>query len=81
MNIKLTTETSTSSYGQRMFVVDGDPVDYYQGIRAVRTKYNLNTKTLGEICGVSARTVEGWEQGRPVSKPAMMLLAAWLEKQ
>lgn len=82
MNIKLTTETSTSSYGQLMFVIDGNPVDYYQGIKAVRTKYGLNTKTLGEICGTSSRTVEDWEQTRRTpSKPAMMLLAAWLEKQ
>lgn len=82
MNIKLTTETSTSSYGQRMFVIDGNPVDYYQGIKAVRTKYGLNTKALGEICGASSRTVEDWEQQRRTpSKPAMMLLAAWLEKQ
>lgn len=81
MKIKLTTETSTSSYGQPMFVIDGDPVDYYLGIKAIRKQHGLSTKQLSEICGVSPRTVEDWEQDRrSPSKSAMMLLAAWLEK-
>ena len=82
MKIKLTTETSTSSYGQPMFVIDGDPVDYYRGIKALRKQEGLSTKQLAEICGVSARTVEDWEQGRrSPSKSAMMLLAAWLKEK
>ena len=50
-------------------------------IKAIRKQGGLSTKQLAEICGVSARTVEDWEQGRrSPSKSAMMLLAAWLEK-
>lgn len=42
----------------------------------------MNTAQVGEICGVSKRTVEDWEQNRFFpSKPAMMLLAAWLKEQ
>ena len=82
MKIKLTTEISTSSYGQLMFVIDDNPVDYYQGLKAIRKQYTLSVKQLSEICGVSASAVESWEQGRrSPSKPATMLLAAWLEKQ
>lgn len=52
-----------------------------ENLKAIRTKHGLSRKALAEICGVSARTVEGWEQGRPVSKPAMMLLKSWLKEK
>jgi putative transcriptional regulator len=49
-------------------------------LKAIRTKYSLKTKNLAEICGVSVRTVENWEQGRrSPSKPAMKLLKSWLK--
>ena len=49
-------------------------------IKAVRYKYGLKTKDLAEICGVSVRSVENWEQGRrSMSKPAIMLLKSWLK--
>ena len=51
-------------------------------IKAVRKQHGLSRKNLAEICGVSARTVESWEQGRfAPSRPAMMLLAAWLKEK
>lgn len=81
MKIKLTTQASTSSYSQPMFVIDDNPVDYYQGIKAIRKQYSLSVKQLSEICGVSPRTIEGWEQGRPMPKPAMMLLKSWLKEK
>lgn len=47
-----------------------------------RKTLGMNTAHVGEICGVSARTVESWESGRYTpSKPAMMLLASWLKEQ
>jgi len=42
-----------------------------QEIKKLRRKHNLDTRQLAEICGVSHRTVEGWEQGRSISKPAL----------
>ena len=49
-------------------------------LKAVRARYGLKTKNLAEICGVSVRTVENWEQGRrSPSKPAMMLLKSWIK--
>ena len=51
-------------------------------IKSIRKQYGLNTKQFAEICGVSPRTVENWEQGRRMpSNPAMMLLAVWIESQ
>lgn len=51
-------------------------------MKNTRKDLGLNTAQIGEICGVSKRTVEDWEQNRFFpSKPAMMLLTAWLEKQ
>ena len=51
-------------------------------LKAIRLKHGLSRKKLGEICGVSARTVENWEQGRRApSKPAMMLLKSWLKEK
>ena len=51
-------------------------------LKAIRLKHGLSRKKLGEICGVSARTVESWEQGlRSPSKSAMMLLKACLKEK
>ena len=51
-------------------------------LKAIRSKYGLSRKQLAEICGVSARTVESWEQGlRSPSRSAMMLLKSWLKEK
>ena len=50
-------------------------------IKALRKKYGLTKKKLGEICGVSQRTVEGWEQGRSMSKSSEMLLKTWVKER
>lgn len=50
-------------------------------LKAIRAKHGLSNKALAEICGVSPRTIEGWEQGRPMPKPAMMLLKSWLKEK
>jgi len=71
---------STSSYGIPVFV-DRDtnqPLDYAQGVRLLRRSLGLSVWELAEHCGVSPRTVEGWEQGRLPSKPALLLMARLL---
>lgn len=51
-------------------------------LKEIRKEHNINRKVLANICGVSPRTVENWEQGRrSFPKSAMMLLKAWLESQ
>lgn len=61
----ITTQHPASSYGMPIILDNaGAPMDYADGIRALRKRHGWNCAALGEICGVSARTVEGWEQGR-----------------
>ena len=40
-------------------------------IKQLRKSKKLNTKDLGDILGVSGRTIENWEQGK---KPATALI-------
>ena len=47
--------------------------------KRIREMLNLTTDELAEIAGVSRRTVEGWEQGRLIPKPALMLIQRFLE--
>lgn len=46
-----------------------------QGIRSLRNSLGMNAEQFGQRIGVSARTVEGWEQGRQPSSYAMISLA------
>jgi len=50
-------------------------------IKQIRKDNKLTTTDLADIAGVSRRTVEGWEQGRPVPKPCMMLIGRWIDSQ
>jgi DNA-binding transcriptional regulator YiaG len=53
----------------------GKPMDVQAGIRAIRKEQGWSVATMAEACGVSPRTVEGWEQGRyQPTKPAMLAL-------
>jgi DNA-binding transcriptional regulator YiaG len=49
-----------------------------QEIRELRLARNLNTKQFGELVGVSARTVEDWEQGRRKPSGSAMILLTQL---
>lgn len=43
-------------------------------VKELRHRNGWNTAALADRCGVSPRTVEGWEQGRPIPAPALRLL-------
>lgn len=76
----ITTNHSASSYGQPVILDDdGNLVDYTKGIRAVRATLSLSTGGLAELCGVSKRTVEGWEQGRLPGAAALNAMADALD--
>ena len=80
--MKITTEHPDSSYGIPVILGDdGGPLDYAAGIRAIRRKLDLTTEELGAMCGRSRRTVENWEQGRPVPADALNALAPLLRKR
>jgi DNA-binding transcriptional regulator YiaG len=50
-------------------------MDYAPGIKAIRDKAGLTTQALADLCGVSKRTVEGWEQGRMPTAAALNVMA------
>lgn len=74
--MKLTTNHSASSYGVPVFLDgDGNPMDYAPALRQLRKDKGWSVSDLADQVGVSARTVEGWEQGRLPSKPALIILS------
>lgn len=75
----ITAINPASSYGMPVILDDaGVPMDYADGIRAIRRQCALSTTEFGALCGVSRRTVEGWEQGRMPSAAALNAIARLL---
>ena len=79
----ITTNNPASRYGMPVILDDdgsviGSVMDYADGIRAIRRHCALSTTELGAICGVSRRTVEGWECGRTPSAAALNAIALHL---
>lgn len=75
----ITTIHSASSYGQPVILDDdGNLMDYAAGIKLLRSKLELSTANLANACGVSKRTVEGWEQGRLPTAAALNVMADFL---
>ena len=74
--MKITTDHPSSSYGHPVILGDdGQPMDYSDGIKAVRKHLGLSVAQLAKICGISARTVEGWEQGRSPTAAALNVMS------
>lgn len=72
----ITTSHPASSYGLPVILTDGgEPLDYADGIRAIRDRLGWTTAEMASRAGVSPRTVEGWEQGRLPSAAALLALA------
>lgn len=72
----ITTKHPASSYGQPVILDDdGLPMDYPAGIKAVRARLAWSTQQLADACGVSRRTVEGWEQGRMPTAAALNVMS------
>ena len=73
--MRLTTDHPASSYGVPVFVDgDGNVMDYAPALRQLRKEKGWSTTDLGNDVGVSSRTVEGWEQGRMPSVPALKII-------
>jgi len=73
--MKITTHHPSSSYGLPVILDDlGDVMDYPAGVRAFRCAYGLSTADLAKLCRVSRRSVEAWEQGRPVPATALNVM-------
>ena len=75
----VTIDHAASSYGVPVILGDdGQLLDYAPGIRSIRDKLGLTARQLGELCGVSERTVNGWEQGRMPETAALNMLGKLL---
>jgi len=75
----VTIDHAASSYGVPVILGDdGQVLDYAPGIRSIRDKLGLTARQLGELCGVSERTVNGWEQGRMPETAALNMLGKLL---
>lgn len=56
------------------FYRDQLKIDSSEDIQSLRKLLSLSVVDLAEIAAVSSRTVEGWEQGRPMAEPACQLI-------
>lgn len=75
--MRVTTNHPSSSYGVPVILDDrGAVMDYAPGIKAIRAKAGLTTQALADLCGVSRRTVEGWEQGRMPTVAALNVMSS-----
>jgi transcriptional regulator with XRE-family HTH domain len=64
-----------------IFDDNGRRMSFADGVKEIRAKFGLSTEQLAQECGVSRRTVEGWEQGRPLREAALKLLARYYDRQ
>ncbi len=80
--MRITTDHAMSSYGYPVILDDAEyPMDYALGVRLLRTRLGLSTADLASLCGVSPRTVEGWEQGRVPNVVSLYAMRDLLRKK
>lgn len=73
--MKITTQHPYSHHGVPVILSDISAyMPHAEGIRAIRRHLSLSVRDLAARCGVSPRTVEGWEQGRPVPAAALNVM-------
>jgi DNA-binding XRE family transcriptional regulator len=72
--MKITTNHSASSYGFPVVLNDnGEVMNPGPGCQAARERLGLSRAELAELSGLSPRTIEGYEHGRP-GLPANLLI-------
>lgn len=78
--MRVTIDHPASSYGIPVILDDaGAVMDYAPGIKSARAKLSITAAQLGTLCGVSERTVNGWEQGRMPETAALNMLGKLLK--
>jgi len=60
------------------FYRDQLKIDGPEDVQPLRKFLALSVSDLADIAAVSPRTVEGWEQGRPMTEPARQLIRKYL---
>jgi DNA-binding transcriptional regulator YiaG len=77
----ITTNHPSSSYGLPVILDDdGQVMDYAAGVEELRARLGLSRQALADACGVSRRTVEGWEQGRLPGAAALNVMGELAEQ-
>lgn len=77
--MKITCHHPASSCGMPVILgYHGEIMDYGPGVKMVRRQLKMTVRELADACGVSHRTVEGWEQGRVPPAATLNLLGVWL---
>lgn len=76
-----TTHPAASPPGRPVVLSDsGAVLPDADAVRVIRRALGLSQAGLAERVAVSRRTVEGWELGRPVPGPVLLLLGRLLEE-
>jgi hypothetical protein len=58
----------------------GDPLSDRAGFKLFRKRYALSVHAMGELCGVSGRTVESWSSRYAVPLYALLVMADRLRR-
>jgi len=79
--MKITINHRLSKFGYPVILDDdGYTMTIPDGLRLLRKKAGINRQELGDLCGVSDRTVEAWEQGwRKPTASALFIAGNLLE--
>jgi hypothetical protein len=66
--VEITVDHPSSKYGKPVILDNGgNLMDHPDGAKAVRYHLGLSVNELGEVCGISGRTVESWSRGGETS--------------
>lgn len=80
--IVITFQHEASKFGMPVFLdAEGVVIDFSDGVKIVRRQLGYSTTELASLCGVSRRTVEGWEQGRPLTAAALNVMQSLLGQE
>ena len=58
-----------------------DVLPVSEGVKRLRKDKRLSTTELARLLGVSRRTVEGWEQGKAISRMALLFMRRIIDEK
>jgi transcriptional regulator with XRE-family HTH domain len=64
-----------------VFTNNGRPINTDHALRFLREERGMTRAELAAAMSVSARSVEAWEQGRPISDAMMCRIAAYIQRK
>jgi DNA-binding XRE family transcriptional regulator len=76
--MQITTDHPAATVFRPVFIAGGTIISDRDGVALLRDELNLTQRELAERLGVSTRTVQGWEQGRPMGSAFLYAMQAIL---